>query len=420
MSDYITNDTELTSIADAIRTKGGTSASLVYPSGFISAINAIPTGSSIDVEALTITQNGIYTAPTGTAYSPVTVSVPSSAPNLSSLTVTPTESQQAFTPATGFDGYNSVTVNAISSTYVGSAIPRRDVGDVTASRLTVTIPSGYYSIATIKNAAPMMITATVIPSESEQTETPPSGYDGFSKFTVEAISSTYVGSSVPRKSSADLTASGSTVTVPSGFYSMQATKNIGAGVAGTPTNIAGMVTNHSITITPTVTNDAGYISGGTKTGTATIISASQLVSGDLPITSNGTGIDVTNYETVSVNVQSPGVSFDTKTVTASNYPTSLSFSSMKGSPKFLALRLNAQVSSSGNTTYYYIVDIVSNGTTTHGNCFRVGGTRRVENITSGYSWSYSASTLTLTTTASGRSASPGAFYNASYELMYAY
>lgn len=44
MADYLTTDTELTSIADAIRTKGGTSASLAYPAGFISAINAIKSG----------------------------------------------------------------------------------------------------------------------------------------------------------------------------------------------------------------------------------------------------------------------------------------------------------------------------------------------------------------------------------------
>lgn len=114
------------------------------------------------------------------------------------------------------------------------------------------------------------------------------------------------------------------------------------------------------------------------------------------------------------------VSYDTKTATASNYPTSLSFSSMKGRPKFFVVRLNAQVSSSGSTTYYYIVDIASNGTTTHGNCFRIGSTRRVDNITSGYSWTYSNNTLTITSSAASRSASPGAFYSGSYELMYAY
>lgn len=41
---YMTTSTELTSIADAIRTKGGTSAPLVYPAGFVSAINDISAG----------------------------------------------------------------------------------------------------------------------------------------------------------------------------------------------------------------------------------------------------------------------------------------------------------------------------------------------------------------------------------------
>ena len=38
------NDSSLTSVADAIRTKGGTSAQLYFPDGFIDAIEAIPTG----------------------------------------------------------------------------------------------------------------------------------------------------------------------------------------------------------------------------------------------------------------------------------------------------------------------------------------------------------------------------------------
>ena len=43
MAQYLTTGEELTSIADAIRAKGGTSSSLVYPSGFISAINNLST-----------------------------------------------------------------------------------------------------------------------------------------------------------------------------------------------------------------------------------------------------------------------------------------------------------------------------------------------------------------------------------------
>ncbi len=129
---------------------------------------------------------------------------------------------------------------------------------------------------------------------------------------------------------------------------------------------------------------------------------------------------VNGVKVTGTNSGGGSVSTDTKTTTASNYPTSLSFTSMKGQPKMFTVRLNAQVSSSGSTTYYYIVDITSHGTTTHGNCFRIGSTRRVDNITSGYSWSYSGTTLTITSSASSRSASPGAFYNGSYELMYVY
>lgn len=181
----------------------------------------------------------------------------------------------------------------------------------------------------------------------------------------------------------------------------------------------------SKTVTPTesqqvVQADSGY--DALKKVTVNPIPSQYIVpTGNLPITSNGNNIDVAQYETVSVNVSGGGsVSYDTKTVTASNYPVSLDFTSMKGQPKFFVVRLNASVSSSGNTTYYYIVDIASNGTTTHGNCFRIGSTRQVTSITSGYSWSYSGTTLTITSSAASRSASPGAFYNGSYELMYAY
>lgn len=44
MAEYITTDTDLTSIANAIRTKGGTSAQLAFPAEFISAIEAISGG----------------------------------------------------------------------------------------------------------------------------------------------------------------------------------------------------------------------------------------------------------------------------------------------------------------------------------------------------------------------------------------
>lgn len=45
-------DADLTSVANAIRTKGGTAAQLTFPSGFVSAIGAITTGDNIDHEDL--------------------------------------------------------------------------------------------------------------------------------------------------------------------------------------------------------------------------------------------------------------------------------------------------------------------------------------------------------------------------------
>lgn len=44
MSNYLTTDTDLTAVANAIRSKGGTSAQISFPDGFVSAIGAIPTG----------------------------------------------------------------------------------------------------------------------------------------------------------------------------------------------------------------------------------------------------------------------------------------------------------------------------------------------------------------------------------------
>ena len=46
MAEYLTNTTDLTKVASAIREKGGTSDPLIYPDGFVTAIQAIQAGGS--------------------------------------------------------------------------------------------------------------------------------------------------------------------------------------------------------------------------------------------------------------------------------------------------------------------------------------------------------------------------------------
>ena len=104
---------------------------------------------------------------------------------------------------------------------------------------------------------------------------------------------------IASKSSTDLTVSGATVTAPAGYYASAATKSVASGTAGTPTATKGTVSNHAISVTPSVTNSTGYITGETKTGTAVSVSVSELASGTLAISSSGTK-DVTQYASVEV------------------------------------------------------------------------------------------------------------------------
>lgn len=52
MANYLVTDTELESVADAIRAKGGTSADLEFPTDFVSAVSAISTGKNAQISAV--------------------------------------------------------------------------------------------------------------------------------------------------------------------------------------------------------------------------------------------------------------------------------------------------------------------------------------------------------------------------------
>ena len=203
------------------------------------------------------------------------------------------------------------------------------------------------------------------PSETAQsaTVTADSGYDGLSSVDVSvgAISSTYVGSGITQRSSTDLTASGATVTVPAGYYSAQASKAVASGTAGTPTATKGTVSNHAVTVTPSVTNTAGYIEGGTKNGTAVSVSASELVSGTYTVSASGTH-DVTNY--ASASVAAGGATASATKGSVSNHSITVTPSVTRtagwvtaGSSNGTAVTVSASDLVSGSTT------ITDNGTT---------------------------------------------------------
>lgn len=216
------------------------------------------------------------------------------------IAVTPSVTNTEGYIAGGTKTGTAVSVSAAEVTSGTKTITQNDTGiDVTNfASVDVAVPSSTPTLQTL--------TKTYTATESQQTDTVTAGvgYDGIDEVdvTVNAIPSTYVGSGITRRSSSDMTASGDTVTAPAGYYESSSSKAVASGTEGTPTATKGAVSNHAITVTPSVTNTAGYISGGTKTGTGVSVSASEVTSGTKSITSNGSSIDVVNYASVDVSV----------------------------------------------------------------------------------------------------------------------
>ena len=64
MAEYLTNNTDLKKVADAIREKGGTSEALQYPDGFVAAIGEITTGVELSI-IVSVTSGSVVTATKG-------------------------------------------------------------------------------------------------------------------------------------------------------------------------------------------------------------------------------------------------------------------------------------------------------------------------------------------------------------------
>ena len=183
--------------------------------------------------------------------------------------------------------------------------------------------------------------------------------------------------------------------------------------------------NGSLTVSSTGTNNGGYFHQPgyyqLTYGVGGTVEPVEIEVEPLSVTTNGTYTAPSGkaYSPVTVNVSGGSVNIDTKSMTnSSNQNTSISFSSMKGQPKAFFARCTSTLSRSSSNTYYYVADMVYDGTSTVGN-MHARSNGQYSNITSGYSWSYSGTTLTLTSSGA-RNTSPGSFYNGTYELVYVY
>lgn len=120
-------------------------------------------------------------------------------------------------------------------------------------------------------------TKTVTPSESTQTVSPDSGYDGLSKVTVKAISSTYIGSDVTKKSAATYIPKTTDQSIASGQY---------------------------LSGTQTIKGDANLVAGNIKSGVSIFGVTGTYAGGG---SSGGSGNN--NVEAYAITDTNPSVSF---------------------------------------------------------------------------------------------------------------
>lgn len=357
--DSVALDADLTTVANAIRTKGGTSAQLHFPDEYVSAINAIETGGGVDIPVFNVVWDSNYENIVSVTCDK-TYTECRSIVNMYSMSALTDEGEHTFSATLTVDGGTYL----LYTMFISNVAPLYDIqynsdGTITgiypSSRteiLNVTSNGTYYpenkQISEVNvNVQPSLETTTVTPTESQQTLTPSTGKDGFSQVTVNAIPSQYVvptgnlaitenGTGIDVSSyataSVDVPTSGGakhTATITgSGAYDMQYVKYNGINYSSSGSfefeagdnlyidTSAGRSNISSITIDSVVV--ASSSSGGSSTYNwelpdvdinisldGTNAGTIHITTPSLTITENGT-YDVIGYATALVNVSGSG------------------------------------------------------------------------------------------------------------------
>lgn len=261
---YIVEADSLTSVANAIRAKGGTSNTLEFPTGFVSAIQNLPTGAGGDYIRSTVCPQQTFTgAGAGTS-------------------VALADTMRLVDGDDYIITYDNVEYACTSVELWGTD---RFLGNIPLSWGSTSTDIIFPFCVEDWNSNPGLEVYAMDTSQHSIKIEHLELLTGGTTLVQKTITAN--GTYDPEDDSAD-------------GYS-EVTVALPSGTAGTPTATKGSVNNHSVSVTPSVTNTAGVISGGTINGTPVTVSASELVSGSETKTANGT-YDVTNLASLVIDV----------------------------------------------------------------------------------------------------------------------
>ena len=356
------------------------------------------------------------------------ITIVDSTPTLGTKSISSNGTYNASSDSLG--GYSQVSVSVPNTYSAGDEGKVVDNGALVSQTTATYNTNNTYDTTKIKTvtvAVPgsspnLQAKTNISPSTSSQTIQADTGYDGLSSVQINAMptqtlpTSASSSGSGTTKATISRSTSDQYINIPTGYNSSAANYKVSAvanGTAGTPTASKGTVSNHSVSVTPSVTNTTGYIIGSTKTGTAVTVTASELASGNKEITSNGSNIDVVGYSTISVSVSGGGGGIQVGYADAepSSASSSISFSNLNGEPTSFVITASSELATGASP--YKTAMVVYDGTNVIGQKITNTNNAQVTYDSTGFSKSYSNGTLTVTGTGTN-------FQAITYWLTYTY